>query len=160
MKTIFLIAAILFLLTSYSQDTAKLSQIDSLVSLINTSDFKIEKDTLKQDQPDLGLFMQTYLTMVTSRSEIKKFVNNVHMTRKENGVDKRMVSTNTFYFDHNKLIKVEEFAGETEGDKQFEALWYYADDKPIYYTLQSDKAQARAELLLTMGKAMVEKIKF
>jgi hypothetical protein len=38
-----------------------------------------------------------------------------------------------------------------------DALWYYADDKPIYYTFKSDKSQARAELLLTMAKVMLEK---
>jgi len=43
--------------------------------------------------------------------------------------------------------------------KKMEMLWYYDGDKPIYYTLKSDRAQERAELLLTMGKAMVEKIK-
>jgi hypothetical protein len=51
---------------------------------------------------------------------------------------------------------MEEFI--VEGDKKMDALWYYADDKPIYYTFKSDKSQARAELLLTMAKSMLDKL--
>jgi hypothetical protein len=96
--------------------------------------------------------------MVTDGTELKKYVNNVHATTQENGTTKQMVSTNTFYFDHNKLIKVEEFA--TQGDKKMDMLWYYADDKPLYYTFKSDKAQERAELLLTIAKSMLESMGF
>jgi hypothetical protein len=34
------------------------------------------------------------------------------------------------------------------------------DDKPIHYTLKSDKSEERAELLVTMAKGMVEKMGF
>ena len=158
MKTTLLFAVLLFVSTVYSQDTIKLKQIDALVNLINTSDYKTQRDTIKNDQPQMGLSMRTYLTMVTDGTELKKYVNNVHGTTQENGKTIQMVASNTFYFDHNKLIKVEEFA--TQGDKKLDALWYYADDKPVYYTLKSDKAQERAELLLTMAKSMLEKMGF
>jgi hypothetical protein len=158
MKTTLLFAAFLFSLAVYSQDTTKLKQIDALVNQINASNFKTQRDTIKNDQPQMGLSMRTYLTMVTDGAELKKYVNNVHATTQENGTSKQMVSTNAFYFDHNKLIKVEEFAAQ--GDKKIDAFWYYADDKPIYYTLKSDKAQERAELLLTMAKNMIEKMGF
>jgi len=158
MKIIFLLATFLFSFTVYSQqDIAKLRKVDALVNLINSSDFEVQTHTIKQDPPEMGLSMRTYLTIVINGPELKKYVNNVHATTQENGEAKKIVSSNTFYFDHNKLIKVEEFI--TEGDKKLEALWYYADDKPLYYTLKSDKAQARAELLLTMAKTMLEKIK-
>jgi hypothetical protein len=158
MRTTLLFAAFLFSLAVHSQDTAKLKQIDALVNQINTSNFKTQRDTIKNDQPQMGLSMRTYLTMVTDGAEIKKYENNVLATTQESGTINQMVSTNAFYFDHNKLIKVEEFA--TQGDKKIDALWYYADDKPIYYTLKSDKAQERAELLLTMAKSMLEKMGF
>ena len=158
MKTIILFTVSLLSLTVYSQDTTKVKQIDALVYQINNSDFKTQRDTIKNDRPQLGLSMRTYLTMVTDGIELKKYVNNVHATTQENGTTKQMVATNAFYFDHNKLIKVEEFA--TQGDKKIDALWYYADDKPIYFTLKSDKAQERAELLLAMAKSMLEKMGF
>lgn len=135
-----------------------MKQIDALVSYINTSDFKIQRDTIKNDQPQMGLSIRTYLTMVTDGSELKKYVNNVQGTTQENGTAKQMIATNIFYFDHNKLIKVEESA--TQDDKKIDALWYYEDDKPIYYTLKTDKAQERAELLLTMAKSMLQTMGF
>jgi hypothetical protein len=75
-----------------------------------------------------------------------------------------MIATNAFYFDQNKLIKVEEFS--IEGDKKIEASWYYADDKPIDYNIKSEKtlkpqeAQGRAKMLLDMGKILLNKMKF
>ncbi len=158
MKTTLLSVTFLFSLSVHSQDTTKLNQIDALVNRINTADFTTNRDTIKNDQPQMGLSIRTYLTMVTDGTELKKYVNNVHATTQENGTTKQMVATNTFYFDHNKLIKVEEFA--TQADNKMGMLWYYTDDKPIYYTLKSDKAQARAELLLTMAKGMLEKMGF
>lgn len=158
MKTTFLFAAILFSSAIYSQDTTKLKQIDALVNQINTSDFKTQRDTIKNEQPQIGLSMRTYLTIVTNGTELKKYVNNVHATSQENGKTKQIVAANAFYFDHNKLIKVEEVA--TQGDKKMEALWYYADDKPIYYTLKTERAEERADLLLTIAKGMLEKMGF
>lgn len=160
MKTTLLLAIVLFSITAYSQDTTALvKQIDSLVYLINNSSFKPQRDTLKQEQPKIGLSMQTYLTMLTDGNEVKKYINNVHMTMKENGVTKKVNATNTFYYDHNKLIKVEEIA--TEGsNKKLEASWYYANDKPLYSTLKSDKSEERGEFLLKIAKAMLEKMNF
>lgn len=159
LKTTFLFAIVLFSLSVYSQDSVKVKQIDSLVNVINNSGFKTEKDSIIQNHPEMGLFMRSYLTMVTNGTELKKYVNNVHTTMQGKGATKKMTGANTFYFDHNKLIKVDEFMIE-EGNKKYEALYYYANDKPIYYTLKSDKAQERAENLLTIAKAMLDKMNF
>ena len=157
MKIIIQFVIVLLSLTTYSQDTVKVKQIDSLVKLINNSDYKIQRDTIKQEQPGMGLSMQTYLSMVSDGDEIKKYVNNVHTTMTQNGIAKKMIGTNTFYFDKNKLIKVEEFM--IEGDKKFEVEWYYSNDKPIYNTLKSEKGQDRADFLLKLAKTMLETMK-
>ena len=155
-------SAVLFILVivsfkAYSQDATKIRQVDSLVNLINSSNFKIQRDTIKQEYPQMGFSGRTYLTMVSNGKEIKKYVNSFHSAATHDGVTKKMDGENAFYFDNNKLIKVEEFM--TEGDKKFEVQWYYADDKPIYNTLKSDKGKDRAEVLLTMAKSMLEKFK-
>ena len=67
-----------------------------------------------------------------------------------------MITSNTFYFDQDKLIKVEEFG--IEGEKKLFADWYYSENKPLYYTYQSDKSESRAALLLTMGNNMLKQI--
>ncbi|NTS44004.1 hypothetical protein HRG84_24205 [Flavisolibacter sp. BT320] len=158
MKTFFLCAAMLFTFKVYSQDTVKLKQIDSLVNLINNSGFKVKRDTVKQDNPVMGFSARNYLTTISNGKELLKYSNDSHFIAQQNGSSEKSFSNNTFYFHHNKLIKVEEFT--TKEGKKMDAHWYYADDKPVYYTFKSDRSQARAELLLVMAKSMMEKMGF
>jgi hypothetical protein len=151
-----LVTLVLLSQITYSQDTLKVKQIDSIVRLTNNSGYKIQRDTIKQE-PASGLSMQTYLSMVSDDDDIKKYVNNVHMTMTQNGIKKNIITTNTFYFDKNKLIKVEEYI--IEGEKRSEVEWYYSNDKPIYNTLKSEKGQDRAEFLLKLAKSMLETMK-
>lgn len=157
MKNILLLVIVLFSLSTYSQDTTSVKQIDSLVKLINNSGLKIQRDTLRQEYPAMNLSMQTYLSMLTDAGELKKYVNDVHMSTKENGVPKKQHGITTFYFDHNKLIKVEDDI--TEGDKKLKVDWYFSNDKPIYNTLKSDKGQDRADLLLKIAEGMLQTMK-
>jgi hypothetical protein len=145
-------------LASYSQDAIKIKQIDSLVNLINSSNYKLQRDTIKQDYPDMGLSMRTYLSAETDGSELKKYINDVYMTATQNGTAQKTHATNIFYFNHNKLIKVQEDG--TEDKKELHYLWYYADDKPIYYTSEDEGAQERASMLLNIAKAMMQKMGF
>lgn len=158
MKTAILLVFAIVSLKTYSQDTVKIKQVDSLVYLINHSNFKVQRDTIKTEMPDMGISSRTYLTMVIDSNEIKKYVNSFHTTtRDKDGTEKKMDGENAFYFDHNKLIKVEEFM--VDGDKKFDVQWYYADEKPIYNTLPPGKAGDRAEFLLKLSKTMLEKLK-
>ena len=156
MKTTLTFIFILTFCSAYSQDTLKIKQINALVLGINTSSLPIQRDTLIQDHPEMGLKMTTYLSMIVNGSELLKYVNFVNSTMKENTETRQMTSSSSFYYDHNKLIKVEEYL--IEGDKKKTADWYYSDDKALYYTLQSDKAADRATLLLTMSKGMLKQV--
>ena len=156
MKTTLTFIFILAFSSGYSQDTLKIKQIDALVSGINTSTLPSQRDTLIQDHPEMGLKMTTYLTMIVNGSELMKYVNLVNTTMTENAQARQMITSSTFYYVHNKLIKVEEYL--IESDKKKTMDWYYAEDKPLYYTLQSDKAEDRATLLLTMSKTMLKQI--
>ena len=156
MKTCLTFFIILTFSRGYSQDTLQTRQIDVLVSKINSSTLLVHRDTLVQDHPELGLKMTTYLTMIVNGGELIKYVNYVNTSMKENGITRKITTSNSFYYDHNKLIKVEEYL--LEGDKKKAFDWYYADDKPLYHTLQSDKADDRAELLLTMSKGILKQI--
>jgi hypothetical protein len=157
MRTAAIIVLVIFSFKTYSQDTVKVRQVDSLVNVINNSNFKTQRDTLKQNHPEIGFLALSYLTMVTNGDELIKYVNSAHTTSVYKETTNHSDGENTFYFDHNKLIKVEEFM--IVDGKKMEFHWYYADDKPIYNTLKSDKGQERAEMLLTIAKAMVDKFK-
>ena len=156
MKTTLTFIFALTFCSVYSQDTLKIKQIDALVSGINSSIFQIQRDTLIQDHPEMGLKMTTYLSMIVNGGELMKYVNLVNTTMTENGATRQMTTSSSFYYDHNKLIKVEEYLIEVDKKKTMD--WYYAEDKPLYYTLQSDKAADRATLLLTMSKGMLKQI--
>jgi len=100
--------------------------------------------------------MTTYLTMIVQGNELLKYMNNVNSSVPENGSRRQMTAANTFYYHHNSLIKVEEYI--VEGERNKEVSWYYSDNKPIYWTLQSEEAEERANFLLTMSKTLLSKI--
>ncbi len=121
------------------------------------TDLKLQFDSVILNLPEIGLNTKTYLTMGTDAGALKKFVNRVYSISTLEGIKKETVGSNTFYYDQEKLIKVEEYM--TESSKTLYADWYYADDKPLYYTPQSDKAEERANFLLTLSKSMLEQFK-
>ena len=156
MKKILLFILLCYSINGDSQDSSQIRQIDSLVKIINQSNLKPQYDSIIQNYSQLGLSMKTYLTMVMDGIELKKYVNKVNSTRVEDGVSTLSNSSNIFYFDKNKLIKVEEFI--IEGSREGHADWYYSEDKPLYYTSKSENAEDRAALLLTIAKAMLKQL--
>jgi hypothetical protein len=156
MRILLLLTLFICAINGFCQDTAKLRDIDSLVKVINQSNLKPQYDSIFQDQPQLGLNMKTYLTMVVDGKELKKYVNKVNAIIQENGTTRKSMAQNSFFFDQNKLIKVEEFM--IEGEKEIHMAWYYSDEKTLYYTYQSEKSEARAALLLTIAMAMQKQI--
>jgi len=156
MKVLFLFFFLFGATKTFSQDTVRIKQIDSLAKAINNSNFKIHTDSMTQDFSQMGLLMKTYLTAVTDSNQLKKYTNKVYATRVEGGVSKQTTTSSSFYFDQNKLIKVEEFI--IEDNKENHADWYYADDKPLYYTVKNDRSEERSILLLDMSRTMLKLI--
>lgn len=152
---------VLCTMATFGQDTLKIKQIDFLVMGINNNpDFKIYKDSLSQNHPEMGFLMNTYLTMVLDGNELKKYVSYMISVRKDNGNTTEMTASQTFFYDKSKLIKVEEFM--VEGDKKANIDWYYSDGLPLYNTLKPRKqgdnvvevANERANLLLNISKTL------
>jgi hypothetical protein len=156
MKTFIALFFLFYCSRSFSQNFTNLTRIDSLVTTINASKLKITQDSIIQNMPDIGLFMKTYLSMIMDGRKLNKYVNYVKATQVESRVAKQMTTCNTFYFQENNLIKVEECVMTDYQMVQF--VWYFSEDKCLYHSLQSDKADSRASLLLSMGKDFVKKI--
>jgi hypothetical protein len=154
MKKILLIILFFLSIAGFGQDTLKIKQIELLVNAINSSKLKPQYDTIIRNMPEMGLFMKTYLTVIADSSGLKKFVNAVYSENKDNGKTIILSGSTTFYFDESKLIKAEDFAVQDGNEKHAE--WYYADDKPLYYTQKSERSEERATLLLTMSQAMLK----
>ena len=157
MKVFYLFFFLFGATKSFSQDAAKIRQIDSLVKVINNNfNLKTHIDSITNDVPAIGFLMKTYLTVVTDAGQLKKYVNYSLGTQIVNSVSKRTTTSSSFYFDKDKLIKVEEFI--IEDDKENHADWYYTDDKPLYYTVKNDRSEERAILLLDMSRNMLKLI--
>lgn len=155
-KHTLIILLILTVTQSYAQDSLKTKEIDNIVNGINQSNYQNEKDTLIQDHPEYGLKMTTYITRVVDANQLKKYENFVHTLMIQNGTTREMKSSTTFYYDNNKLIKVEEYL--IEGDNKKTVDWYYAEDKPMFNSPQPKKTEERALLLLTMSETMLKQI--
>jgi hypothetical protein len=93
--------------------------------------------------------------MIATDKELLKYVNYVDGSRTDRGITQQMTSSNTFYYDHNKLIKVEEFL--IEGEKKAELNWYYWDDKPLS-TSNPQNPESRAAFLLELSKTLLKQI--
>lgn len=151
------ILIIIFALASYfaqSQDSLKINQIDNIVSKINASTVPVKRDTIIQDVPQIGLKMTTYVTTIVNNQELIKYVNHVVGSSTENGVSQKKTGSNTFYFEHNKLIKVEEYL--IEDDKKITADWYFSENKLLFSILRPDNGNHRAKLLLEIADDLVK----
>ena len=142
---------------SYSQETSKTKDIDIIVNNINQSNYQTTRDSVFQDKPEYGLKMKTYLTMKADLDQVKKYENYVYTNMNLDGISREMTTSSTFYYDYNKLIKVEEYMIDGGNKKVMD--WYYSEDKPLHYTFKSAKAEDRAKLLLIISDAMLKKIK-
>ncbi len=156
MKTVFFLASFFCITHCFAQDSVKMKRIDSLVTVILHSDLYTQRDSTVQDYPALGLYMKTYITVMRYDKELKKYSQIVKGTRKEDGVTKQSVGGNAFYYDQNKLIKVEEFMIEDGKENKME--WYFADDKCFFHSLRSDKAEDRAVFLVKLANSLLKQV--
>lgn len=157
MKPIISILFILITTNLYSQDTAKISQIDQWVRDINTSTLPEKKDSLVQDYSQYGYKMTTHFSLMINNGQLLRCVVNSNGSNTQNGITKPITAANTFYFRNNKLIKVEEH--EVKIDEKTDADWYYWYNTFLHTTYQAEKSpkiSERANILLMMSEAFVQ----
>ncbi len=156
MKTLLLIALFFSFTKIYSQDSLGIKQINSLVNTIIYSDFPTQQDSILQDYPGLGLSMKTYVTLITFGKELKKYAQIIKTTRTENSIPKQEMAGSAFYYDQNKLKKVEEFM--LQDGKENRVEWYFSEDKCFFYSSKSDNAEDRITLLLNLSNSFQKKV--
>ncbi|NML23446.1 hypothetical protein HHL16_21380 [Pseudoflavitalea sp. G-6-1-2] len=146
-----------FSFNAYSQDSTAIRRIDAMVKLINNADLNALKDSVKTDYLANEMSFRTYLTALVKNKELKKYINDIHSKRKENGVTLEMHAISAFYFNENKLIKVEEKV--TADGKELLMDWYFENDKSVHYTSKSERSEERAEMLLKLAQGFLDKVK-
>lgn len=155
-KSIAICIALCFIvLPGISQDSIRTKQqIDSTVLMIERTGMTNHLDSIIQDNPESGLYTKTYMNLGLLGKEVKKYVNLVYSTRTEQGKTKQTKSANTFYFDHGKLIKVEEYM--IEDTKRIAFDWYYQHGRLVYTTAPANTAKERGPFLLKLATNMQE----
>lgn len=156
MKTILLLALLICSISTHAQDSIKIKQIDSLVSVIMHADWPVQQDSVIQDYPSVGLSMKTYIRVMMYNRELKKYAQIVKSSRKEGEVSFQDISGSAFYYHQDKLIKVEEFFIHAGKENKME--WYYEADKCFYHTFQSPKAEERAIFLVDLANGFLKKV--
>ncbi|HEX6848700.1 MAG TPA: hypothetical protein VF144_17060 [Chitinophagaceae bacterium] len=156
MKNLVLFFILFYSVKSFSQDSIRLKRIDSIVKQINNSNYSIQQDSTIKDFPQQGLWIKTLMTTLSDSNQLRKYVNDVRSRTTINGIAEETSASNSFYFYQNKLVKVEEFM--IKNGKELYADWYYADEKPLYYSLKHERSEERAIFLLNLSKTMVKTI--
>lgn len=141
----------------FSQENNKINQIDSIVNHIDNSTYKIETDSIIKNFPEYHFSTKKYLTLITDGSELKKYKNFTISISEIKSIKRHISSSNTFYYNNNKLIKVEELFIENGIKKNSNC--YFSEDKPIYFTDKNlEKSEEKALLLLKLSNEIVNSI--
>lgn len=170
MRQLLLLAFLAGFLNGFGQEAQKTEQIDSIVKSINASTKNIYYDSVFNETP-YGVSSKTYITVIMDSTELKKYSQRAIITNGEKDKVKITVGENTFYFQQDKLIKVEE--SMNEGNKEFKMDWYYVDEKPLSHTTiqkidgkpvdyqpkDPEKIEERATFLIRLAGMMREKVK-
>ncbi|MEP7236709.1 MAG: hypothetical protein ABI685_02550 [Ferruginibacter sp.] len=156
MKTLLLFTLLFLSPKLYAQDSLQINRINSLVNGILYSKFPTQTDSSSQDYPATGLYIKKYTTIVTFGKELKEYAQVTKARHEEGQINKQSMGGSAFYYDQNKLIKVEEFL--IDDGKENKAEWFFADDKCFYHTLESIKAEDRITLLLTLSNGFLQQV--
>jgi hypothetical protein len=151
LKTFYTCVICSFSVCAYSQDTLEARSIDSLVKIIDNADFPFKRDTIKYNRR--GYSGLTYVTIVTSGSGLKKYVSDNTITRKRNRQINKTVTNSTFYFNQNKLVKVEEFI--ISYGKKVQNSYYYKNEKPIFSSSKANSYVKRDAFMLQTAKGIL-----
>jgi hypothetical protein len=158
MKFIFVLAAIVYSFATYSQDTKKIKSIDSLVKVIKASNYQVIRDTVKRESAKTGFSRRVYVTALFNEVELKKYVEDDLITSVGDNRASKMHLVSSYYFDHNKLIKVEQNRTDWLGTKYSD--WYFGNDKPLYNTSKQRYRDQYALTMLDEANRMVQDMGF
>jgi len=154
MKFIF-ISLIVFSLNSYSQDDSRVKSIDSLVNITNRSKLSVKVDSLKTDGAPGGISSQSYITSWRKGSEIKKYVNKTHIEQvQQNGTIKKVETILSIYYNRQRVIKIEQ--SMISGSSKNESIYYYYNDKPVYYSPSTAASPIVSRSLLASAKDILK----
>ena len=156
LKTLFFFGSLFCIANVFAQDSLRIKQIDSLVSIIDHSDLPTQLDSNLEEKSGRKLSIKTYTTQKTLGKQLKEYSTMVKVTQREDMITTLDLSGTAFYYDDNKLIKVEEFM--TRDGKENKVEWYFFNDNCFYHSLRSVRAKDRIVLLLEMSNGYLKKV--
>ncbi len=114
----------------------------------------VQRDTLNQDQPALGLESKTYLSAMYDSDKLVKYEQRANMRMANNGVSRQMESIIVFYFNCGKLIKA-----EVEFSEKKPTEWYYEEDEPLLNSSAPETTKEQALLVLNTSKNITAQLR-
>lgn len=154
-KIFLVVMFFLFGINAYSQDSTRISHIDSIVSSINKLNLQVYKNSSTQKLRDSEINWTIYLTEVFDNGVLKKHQYKMSSLDHENGIYTPFLQSTTFYYDQNQLIKVEK--SRLQFEKQSLLEWYFLDDKLLKDT---GKDSSLANSFLSNAKEFLERAKW
>jgi hypothetical protein len=141
-----------------AQDTLGLKKIDSVVNIIEKGKWNFQTDSLlKRDTIMNIMFMETdfHLSHYFDDSNcLKKLVWYNRVKGKKQGDESEITTTSIFYYNANKLIKVDDTAIENGKTGHIET--YYNNDKVLYCSVNRERTEERSFLLLGLSKTFLK----
>ena len=142
-------------INSYAQDSYKIENIDSLVSSINRLNLQVHLDSSTKKVADIEMELKTYSLVVFDNGVLRKYQIKMSSFDHENNVYTPFSQSTTFYYDQNKLIKVEK--SRLQFEKQSVLEWYFSDDKLLKCT---DTNSSLASSFLINAKEFLKRAKW
>ncbi|QES88192.1 hypothetical protein [Rhizosphaericola mali] len=144
LKSIYTLFCLVILVKCDAQESGKTMDIDSIVSKINSSDYFLKRDSLSQNILGLNTNMQRILSTYFKGKDLIKHVNYANILNLKANDTLHTVGENIFYYDHNSLIKVEEYFTEN-GKMKMNVSWYFSKGQLLNYIVLEPKSSETAE---------------
>ena len=151
MKTVLIITFLFLSLQAFNQTFYEIDKIDSLTYIINGQILNTRSDSLSIPNSANPLVKVLSTKWFEDSNTIKKIKwESVFYDPKGNCKEVKFNVTTLFYYDRNKLIKVENIYIEIPKSKVV-TTYYYIDDILIYSTDNTSELASKAKYYLEYG---------
>jgi hypothetical protein len=156
---IILILLLVFCFYKGNAQKGIIKSIDSLISIIDyDKTLNISKDSIVIDQRQLILTIKgkVYLTMYFKDTLLYKFENNGNTQSYYNGNVENSVVSSTYYFNNNKLIKLNGTVSKN-GKVKYANIYFFAEN--VLYIQPENIPEDRGEEILENSKVLIQQFR-
>jgi hypothetical protein len=151
MRTLLISTFLFYSIQAFNQTSYEINKIDSLTGIINHQTLRIRSDSSNIPNSENPLVKVLNSKWYEDSNSLKKIKwENVFYDPKGNSKEIKFNVTTMFYYDSNKLIKVENIYIEIN-KSTIVNNYYYKEDVLIYTNDNTPKSQTQAKYYLDYG---------